>query len=463
MLYSISSDLLMDEMIEPEAAIGAWEISVDFDPTRIGEATIAMPSWTKLISLTLTALALAAPPAAKAAAFGVHPLGRCPLTHPERATCVDQVLVNDSGRPRHPHLTATKTASQALVRASLAALGPSARGLADAIPRISVHGPQLDAGSKRFRAFGMNWGVGDAEPVIDYFDNPNAQTFHVLAAQLQTAKQLGANSMRIYLQLGQVMATPTHPRARTLIALQELLALGQEDGIYFDVTGDLVWRPAQAPLWYAKMSEAARWRVQAAFWRAVARAAHSYSAVLCYELTSEPEVTNKLPYYLGTIGGWSFVQSIAITHGRKPRTLARAWTRMMAAAVRSQDDRPVTIGLLPFTTGAFAPQNVEDLLDMMVVHEYPQTGQAAQAIALINRFASFGKPLLLGETTMLNDDAATQRAFLTGVAPRLVGAFAFFDGRNPTTMQAPSKADSIYRQALGQFVALRRQLLASFL
>ena len=52
--------------------------------------------------------------------------------------------------------------------------------------------------------------------------------------------------------------------------------------------------------------------------------------------------------------------------------MARAWTRQLAAAVRSQDDRPVTIGLLPLLQGSFVPAYVADLLDMLVVHEYPQ-------------------------------------------------------------------------------------------
>ena len=71
----------------------------------------------------------------------------------------------------------------------------------------------------------MNWGLGDAAPVIDYFDDPTPANFALLRTELGVARSMGANSMRIYLQLGQVMATPTRTRMRTLTALQRLLAI----------------------------------------------------------------------------------------------------------------------------------------------------------------------------------------------------------------------------------------------
>ena len=125
---------------------------------------------------------------------------------------------------------------------------------ANGMPRITVHGSELYAGSRPWKAWGFNWGVGDHAPVIAYFDDPTAANFAVLRSELGTARALGANSMRVYLQLGQVMATPTQPRQRTLTALQQLLGLAQRDGIYLDITGDLVWHPSHQPAWYAASS-----------------------------------------------------------------------------------------------------------------------------------------------------------------------------------------------------------------
>ncbi len=132
---------------------------------------------------------------------------------------------------------------------------------------------------------------------------------------------------------------------------------------------------------------------------------------------------------------------------------------MMAAAVRAQDDRPVTIGLLPETTGPFAPANIASLLDMLTVHEYPTTGQAPAAISLIRSFAAWHKPVLIGETFMLDDDAATQDAFLTSIAPSTVGAFEFFDGRDPRAITPTTIYDAVYQQGLDQFISLRPLLL----
>jgi hypothetical protein len=68
--------------------------------------------------------------------------------------------------------------------------------------------------------------------------------------------------------------------------------------------------------------------------------------------------------------------------------------------------------------------------------------------------------MLLGETSLLSDDAATQGPFLAGAAPDLAGAFEFFDGRDPRTIQARSLYDAVYQASLKQFIALRPQLVA---
>jgi hypothetical protein len=332
---------------------------------------------------------------------------------------------------------------------------------ASPMPRITARGDRLYAGDRPWRAWGMNWGAGDHEPVLAYFDHPTATNLAVLSSELHVARAMGANSMRIYLELGQVMATPTRPRQRTLTALTRLLALAQSSNIYLDITGDLVWRPSRAPNWYAQMPWHERWQVQARFWRAVAHTAASSPAVLCYELTSEPIVSPTKGYYFSPLGGFYFNQSIATASGPHADTLARSWTRLLATTVHSEDDRPVTIGLLPKITGPFSPANVADLLDLLTVHEYPTTGNAQAAVTVIRSFAAHHRPLLLGETAMLDDDAATQHTFLTDAASYLSGSFEFFDGRDPADMQALTIADAVYQQGLEQFMTLRTDLLSA--
>ncbi len=163
--------------------------------------------------------------------------------------------------------------------------------------------------------------------------------------------------------------------------------------------------------------------------------------------------------YHGQVGQFWFAQSVATGTGRMADALARRWTRLLASAVRSEDDRPVTIGLLPDTSGPFGPANVAGLLDMLVVHEYPNTGQPQAAISVIRSFAALRKPVLLGETFMLNDDGPTQGAFLTGAARYLTGAFEFFDGRDPRTVDVRTVYDAVYQEGLEQFLSVRRVIL----
>jgi hypothetical protein len=239
------------------------------------------------------------------------------------------------------------------------------------------------------------------------------------------------------------------------------LALAQSDGIYLDITGDLVWQPSLAPAWYAQLPYRARWQVQARFWKAVAHTAAGSPAVLCYELTSEPIVASSPAYYYGQTGHWFFVQSIATQRRANAAALARSWTRLLTRAIRAQDDRPISIGLLPLTAGPFAPANIAGLLDLLIIHEYPRTGHAPAAISMIQAFAATGKPVLLGETFTLYDDLTTQAAFLTGAAPHLAGAFEFFDGRDPRTIQPHTMYDAIYQDGLDQFITLRPLLLTN--
>jgi len=267
--------------------------------------------------------------------------------------------------------------------------------------------------------------------------------------------------MRIPLELQQVMQSPTQARPRTLSALRKLLTMAEHEHIYLDIAGNLVWRGDRAPDWYDRLPERSRWQVQATFWRAVAHAAATSPAVLCYELTSEPTVADAPGYYPGGFGGWTFVQVIAHPHGRNPRMLARSWTKQLAAAVHSQDNRPVTIGMLPSGEAGFSPASIGDLLDMLTLHEYPETGKASESIGIVRHYASFGKPVLLGETFALWSDLPTQRAFLLGANRYLIGVFEFFDGRDPDHMKPATIPDAIYQASLRQFMTLRGTILKS--
>lgn len=332
------------------------------------------------------------------------------------------------------------------------------------MPRISVHGDHLTRDGKPWRAFGYNWGAGTRYPILRYFDRPSAARLDALVAEMRTARRLGANSLRIPLELHQVMQSPTRPRPVTLRALAALLAAAEREGVYLDITSNVAWRRALSPGWYDRLPEPQRWDVQARLWRHVAGVASRSPAVLCYELTSEPLINLGTPdpsrYYIGDYGGYTFLQVVAAAAGRDPRAVARAWASKLRDAVHSRDDRPVTIGLLPFDSPefAFSPTNIASAVDMITLHDYPKAGHGGESAGIIRRAAGLGKPVMLGETFILHDEPAT-RHFLTAAAPYLNGGvLGFFDGRAPGEVDTVERGDRLYVRSLQLMLRLRDHL-----
>jgi hypothetical protein len=236
-----------------------------------------------------------------------------------------------------------------------------------------------------------------------------------------------------------------------------LLKRAERLRLYLDITGNLVWR--SPPAWYDNLPEQVRWAVQARFWRAVARTAAGSPAVLVYELTSEPVIERSDRWYGGEFGGYTFVQRIVReSNGRDPSRLARRWIRRLRASIRKHDKRHlIGLGLLPNTTGPFGAANVAGLLDVLLVHEYPDEAHIDEAILRMREFAVQHKPVILGETAPLQATPSTWRSFLCASRRYLNGYLSFYDGRTPTEV-AGSPNDSWYAAMLEQFVALRGTL-----
>ena len=326
------------------------------------------------------------------------------------------------------------------------------------LPEVHRQGGDLFAAGERFHAWGFNYGLGPRYPILSYFDHPTQRRLRRVVADMREARSLGANTLRVYLELKAFMSRPEKPRRRALAALAALLDEAERLHVYLDLTGNLVWRAP--PAWYDALPERARWSVQARFWRAVARTAQDSPAVLVYELTSEPVIHDAEGWYCGAMDGYTFVQRIVRqTSGRDPSGLARRWIRLLTRAIRAHDRRHlVGIGLLPFG-GPFGPANVADLLDVLLVHEYPEEGREGDAIARVRDFAARGKPVILGETAPLLTTHERWSSFLTGSRGAVDGHLFFYDGRTSHQV-GPAPADAWYAAALDRFVDLRRALLA---
>jgi hypothetical protein len=324
------------------------------------------------------------------------------------------------------------------------------------LPRVERDGRDLVAAGERFRVWGFNYGLGRRYPILSYFDRPTRSGLDRVVADMRRARSLGANTLRVYLELKAFMQGPRRPNRRALAALATLLDRAERLRVYLDLTGNLVWRTP--PAWYDALPEQARWKVQTRFWRAVARTAEDSPAVLVYELTSEPVIADAADWYCGDIDGFSFVHRVVReTSGRDGAELARLWIGLLRRAIRAHDRRHlIGLGMLPFG-GPFGPANVADLLDVLLVHEYPEEGKADEAIARVRDFAGHGKPVVVGETAPLLAGRDTWRSFLTGSGQFLDGQLFFYDGRTPAET-GTTAADTWYAAALREFLELRGEL-----
>jgi hypothetical protein len=331
-----------------------------------------------------------------------------------------------------------------------------ASGTPFSLPVVHRQGGDLLAGGERFLVWGFNYGLGERYPILAYFDHPTERRLQSVVADMREARSLGANTLRVYLEIDAFMEGPRQPNRRALAALAALLDEAERLHVYLDLTGNLVWRAP--PAWYDALPEQARWAVQARFWRAVARTAHRSPAVLVYELTSEPVIADADEWYCGAIDGYTFIQRVVReSSGRDRALLARRWIRLLTRSIRRHDRRHlVGLGLLPFG-GPFGAANVADLLDLLLLHEYPEEGRESEAISLVRDFASQGKPVVLGETAPLLSTVETWRAFLTQSHQFLDGYLFFYDGRAPEEIGATA-ADAWYAAALDEFLELRRRV-----
>jgi len=260
-------------------------------------------------------------------------------------------------------------------------------------------------------------------------------------------KALGANVVRIHLQLGRFMEAPDKPRAEALGQLSRLLALAEETGLYLDLTGLGCYRKADVPAWYDRLPESSRWDVQAAFWESVAARCAAGPAVFCYDLMNEPVVPGggKRDDWLGPpFGDFCFVQFIALETGVRARPdIAQSWIRRLKAAIRRRDaGRLITVGLVPWSldrpglTSGFVPEKVAGDLDFICVHIYPEAGKLDEDLKTLAGFA-VGKPVVIEEMFPLRCGAEDLRRFIVGSRRHAAGWMGFYWGRTPEELSPP--------------------------
>jgi Cellulase (glycosyl hydrolase family 5) len=260
-------------------------------------------------------------------------------------------------------------------------------------------------------------------------------------------KQLGANVVRVHLQLGKFMIAADRPNVRSLDRLGDLLKLAEKHRLYLDITGLGCYHKADVPEWYDKLAESDRWAAQAKFWEAVAGRCKDSPAVFCYDLMNEPVVPGgqrKPGDWLGPpFAGKHFVQFITLDQaGRKRPDIAREWVKQIAGAIRKVDPKHlITVGLVdwsldrPGLTSGFVPNAIADELDFLAVHIYPQAGKVDDALETLKGFAAVGKPVVIEETFPLRCGREEFEEFLKKSERHAAGVIGFYWGTPPEELK----------------------------
>jgi hypothetical protein len=287
---------------------------------------------------------------------------------------------------------------------------------------------------KRFIPWGFNYGHND-QLLEDFWDSD----WHSIERDFDYMHSLGANVVRVHMQVAKFMDGPEKPNVKSLDRLGQLLKLAERKNLYLDLTGLACYRTADVPAWYDPLSEHDRWAVQARFWEAIAERFKGSPAVFCYDLMNEPVVPGGRreagKWYSGKpFGGFDFVQFITIDQGNRPReVIASQWIKTLTKAIRKHDERHmITVGLLPWVKGwgflsGFVPERVAPDVDFIAVHIYPEAGKPDEAITMLKKF-SVGKPVVVEETFPLTCSVDDLRKFLLDSRPIASGWIGHYSG-----------------------------------
>lgn len=289
---------------------------------------------------------------------------------------------------------------------------------------------------RRFVAWGFNYDHDAAGRLLeDYW----YEQWPTVVEDFEEIKALGANTVRIHLQVAKFMQGPEQVNERALTQLSKLVDLAERTGLYLDITGLGCYHKADVPAWYDALGESRRWAVQVRFWRAVARTCADSPAVFCYDLMNEPILPGKTPetdWLAGEFGGKHFVQRISLDlAGRTRQQVAAAWVNTMVEAIRSEDDRHlITVGVIPWALtfpGAkplFYAPDVGDRLDFVSVHFYPRSGEVDKALDALAVY-DVGKPIVIEECAPLRCSVEEFDQFIDGSRAITDGYLGFYWGR----------------------------------
>ncbi|MCY3021532.1 MAG: cellulase family glycosylhydrolase [Planctomycetota bacterium] len=292
---------------------------------------------------------------------------------------------------------------------------------------------------RQFVPWGFNYDRDFKLRLLEEYWDAEWQT---VAEDFREMKDLGANVVRVHLQVSRFMEGAETPNRKALEQLGRLVELAEKTGLYLDITGLGCYRKSDVPRWYNDATEEQRWAAQARFWEAVAERCANSPAVFFYDLMNEPVVPGgkrKAGEWLaGELAGFSYVQFITLDPaGRSRPEIARQWIAKLVAAIRKHDRRHlISVGLLPDPQGnaGFPPKEIARDLDFLCVHLYPNGAKLAADLKTVEAFA-VGKPLIIEETFLLNCTADQLRQFIDESKKHATGWFGFYWGKTPAQLR----------------------------
>lgn len=319
------------------------------------------------------------------------------------------------------------------------------------------------ASGQPMRLWGVNYDHDDDGRLLeDYWQ----VEWERVAEDFLEIKSLGANVVRIHLQLGRFMDSATEANAEQLGRLKDLIQLAEETELYLDLTGLGCYHKQDVPSWYDALDERSRWEVQGRFWGAVARVGRQSPAVFCYDLMNEPIVTGgqepATEWLTGELGGKFFVQRINLdASGRTTSEIARDWVQHLTSAIRAVDDRHlITVGVIPWAhvfPGAkplFYSPEVGEPLDFVSVHFYPKRGEVEAALKALAVY-DVGKPIVIEEMFPLSCSIEELQTFVDGSRPIAQGWISFYWG---TTIDEYETRDDLRSALIAQWLRAFRDM-----
>lgn len=323
---------------------------------------------------------------------------------------------------------------------------------------------------EKFIPWGFNYDHDRSNRLLETYWQQEWRTVEEDFAEM---KHLGANTVRIHLQVSAFMKSATETNPNSQAQLARLLTLAERTGLHLDVTGLGCYDKQDVPRWYNQLDEADRWAVQARFWEAVAQTCRNSPAVFCYDLMNEPVVTEDKQgrdWTPGAFGDRYFVQRLTLDFkGRNPKEIAAAWVNQMVTAIRKHDTRHlITVGAIPWAMTwpnakpLFYSPEVSKHLDFVSLHFYPKKDEVDKALTALAVY-DIGKPIVIEEMFPLSCSVTELDQFIDGSRSLATGWLGFYWGKTMAEFQGEKRsiADAMTADWLEYFMRKTPEILGS--